>query len=112
MKKVVKKLKKTDSKSKTIKGKKKSTLSALKKKKPPVSENTNVSDVNNPSHRFGHRKLNIIENFPEHSGSKVHLQESAVNNMANSDRIKRTNSSNRKVITGATIGKTGRIIVK
>jgi len=85
------------------------TKKTSSKSKPAKSKPLND---NNPAHSPGHRKLNIIDNFPEHSGAKVHIQESAVNNLANVDKMKRVNSKNRRIITGAALGKTGRIVIK
>lgn len=78
------------------------TKSKLKKKPPSA-------DI---AHRPGHRRLNKSDEFAKHNGPKVHLQESAVNALANSDIIKKHNSRHRRIISGAAIGKTGRIIIK
>lgn len=82
------------------------TKQAAKKKKP---EPLFKSEIHDPAHSPAHRKLNISDNYPEHSGAKVHIQESALNNLAN---VKRSHSKNRRIITGAAVGKTGRIIIK
>lgn len=64
------------------------------------------------AHSPGHRKLNKTGTSTEPKGSKVHLQEAAVNNLSNSDIIRKHNSRHRRIISGAAIGKTGRIIIK
>lgn len=91
---------------------KKSRTTASKKTKKNSPKSIIYKPLSNPAQAPGHRKLNILQNFPEHNGEKVHLQESAVNAMANADTMKRKNSKNRKIITGAAVGKTGRIIIK
>lgn len=63
----------------------------------------------NPSKKPGHRTLNLKDNFQERSGPKTHTQESANQYMSRAEQIRRTSRTNRRVITGAAIGKTGRI---
>ena len=63
------------------------------------------------AHSPGHRKLKT-DTSVEPKGPKVHLQKAAVNNMSNSDIIRKHNSRHRRIINGAAIGKTGRIIIK
>jgi hypothetical protein len=65
------------------------------------------------AHSPGHRKINLQNEFSHKSGIKTEPQNaSAQNNMARDNRIKRTNSSHRRIITGAALGKTGRITIK
>lgn len=112
MKNTTKPLRKSHIKSKKRSLSTKKTTSSLKKNKTIPKKVVLKPEVADPAHSYGHRKLNIIENFPENSGPKVLLQESAVNTLSNSDKMRRNNSKNRRIITGATIGKTGRIIIK
>lgn len=76
---------------------------ALANKKPgrmPIAENPD------PAHALGHRRLSVKAS-PK--GKKTRVQdESAENNMARNDRIKRNESNQRRIITGAAVGKTGR----
>lgn len=73
-----------------------------------------VSEIGNPdpAHRPGHRTINVEANFSGKKGAKVHLQDSAVNRMSRSDKIKRTSRTNRRIISGAAVGKTGRIVTE
>lgn len=71
---------------------------------PRILPNTNID----PAHSPGHRKLKRKDQFTDSSGVKTHLQKSAIENMSNSQKIRRTNV-NRRIITGAAVGKTGRI---
>lgn len=91
------------------KSKKSLTKVFTKKTKKGASKILNKPTTPDPAHRPGHRKLNRLDNFTKRSGSKVHIQESAV---ANGDKVRRIHSANRRIVTGATIGKTGRIIIK
>lgn len=107
MKKTLKKVNKKIVKSK------KETLQSIKTKSNIVKKNILFkTEQIDPAHSYGHRKMNLNENLPKHSGAKVQLQDSAINTLANSDKIRRTNSKNRRIITGATVGKTGRIVIK
>ncbi|AGH94577.1 hypothetical protein [Pseudobdellovibrio exovorus] len=65
-----------------------------------------------PSKKPGHRTLNLKDNFQERSGAKTHTQESANQYMSRAEQIRRTSRTNRRVITGAAIGKTGRIVTE
>lgn len=113
---ILKSLKKTSANTKkkiSKKNIKKASGRTSVKKPQAVSEKPafrpKPSDV---AHSPGHRKLNKMNIFSEPKGPKVHLQEAAVNNMSNSDIIRKHNSRHRRIISGAAIGKTGRIIIK
>lgn len=66
------------------------------------------------AHSPGHRKLGDKNKKPmkENGWKKNQLQESAINTAANSDIIRKHNSRHRRIISGAAIGKTGRIVIK
>lgn len=65
------------------------------------------------AHSPGHKRMNKIDKFSiPKDGAKVLLQESAVNNLSNSDIIRKHNSRHRRIISGAAVGKTGRITIK
>ncbi len=69
--------------------------------------------ASDPAHMPGHRKMNIKEKFETPTGSKNQAQNaSALNNMSRADRVKRTSSTNRRIITGAAVGKTGQVVIK
>lgn len=88
----------------------------VKKKLKKIAKKTFVkprpSKLIDLAHSPGHKKINRLDSFTDPSGVKVHIQESAINNMANSDKIRRINSKHRRIITGDAIGKTGRIVIK
>ena len=65
-----------------------------------------------PAHMPGHRKMNLKEQFQK-GGSKTRPQnDSARNHMTRENNFKRTSAANRRIITGAAVGKTGRISIK
>jgi hypothetical protein len=93
-----------------------SKKSLLNKKKPKdIKDSVPHSsfihkESEDKAHSPGHRKLNVKDSFVENGGHvKSYQQEAAVNNMSNSNRMRRHTSAQRRVITGAAIGKTGRI---
>lgn len=65
-----------------------------------------------PAHSPGHKKMQKTDKFTEHSRGNVHMQEAAANTVSKSEIIRKQNSRHRRIITGAAMGKTGRIIIK
>lgn len=97
-------------KSKTNSAKKTATR---KRKKSAAPKSEFISpQQQSPAHSPGHRKVNILDNFTDKHGTKVHLQDSAVNQMTRADQIRRTSKTNRRIISGAAVGKTGRIVTE
>lgn len=115
-KKILKSLKKTSGKAKKTtrkKVRKKISTKASTKKRVTASKKPLVKpQLPDIAHSPGHRRLNKLDKFTEPKGPKVQLQEAAINNLSNSDIIKKHNSRHRRIINGAAIGKTGRIIIK
>jgi hypothetical protein len=109
----MKKKTKTSRKNAVIK-KAKAFLSRKKSKKTSAyrkTESQNLADslymktTKDPAHSPGHRKMNLKENSQaEKRGPK--------NRMTRADRVKRTSATNRRIITGAALGKTGQIVFK
>ena len=90
----------------------KSKVKAKQEKLPAESLYINTSF--DPAHSPGHRKMNLKDQLKKENASaqKTHPQnDSALNNMSPSVVIKR-NSVHRKIITGATLGKTGQMAKK
>ncbi len=90
-----------------VKGKKASPgrayKNALKTKK---STRLTIADEADPAHAPGHRNLKIKTGK---GGKKNRAQdESSLNNMTGNARIAKTESNQRRLITGAALGKTGR----
>lgn len=113
--KLTKSKKKTKSKGLSLKKTKVSAKksSALAKKTSIKTKSSSLVKKSDLSKAPGHRRLNIKSNYPKHSGHKTELQESATNYMSKADQMRRANSKNRRIITGATVGnKTGRIVYK
>lgn len=81
-------------------------------KAPPESLYMNVHP--DPAHSPGHRTMNLKKQFKkEHTGPKTQPQnESARNHMTRAAGFKRTAATNRRIITGAAVGKTGQIVIK
>ncbi len=102
-KKSVKSTAKTTLKKKSVKPAKKLEL------KPKVPVKPLAPD---PAHSPGHKKMQKIDKFTEHSRGNVHMQEAAANTVSKSEIIRKQNSRHRRIITGAAVGKTGRIIIK
>ncbi len=107
----------TSTQSKVTKSKK-ATAKRAKTNAKPIEKKTGNGPAFNlekkdVAHSPGHRKMNIQKEFSHKSGMKTEPQnESAMNYMARNDSIKRTTSSQRRVITGAALGKTGRVTIK
>ena len=78
----------------------KDALAAKKSSRMPLIQNED------PAHSPGHRKLKIKTSAK--SKKTKPQNESAENNMARNNRIQQTESNQRRVITGAALGKTGR----
>ncbi len=63
------------------------------------------------AHQPGHRKMKIA-GIEEATSQKTRIQESALIALNKSDLVRRNTSKNRRIITGAALGKTGRIAIK
>lgn len=103
-----KKTKKKASKKASKKVTKKVAKSASKKVTKKVAKKAIAADK---AHQPGHRKMKIA-GIGEATSDKTRIQESALNNLTKGDLVRRKNSNNRRIITGAALGKTGRITVK
>lgn len=120
VKKKSKALKKSSSKTKMLaknKGRRKiSTKGSAKKSKKvlvkPIVKPAIKSKTSDLAHSPGHKKLNKTDQFTDPRGQKDHLQQSAINNLSNADIIRKHNSRHRRIISGAAVGKTGRITIK
>lgn len=111
--KIIKKTRGKSSVKATAKAKSVKKAATRKRKKSVAPKSEFISpQKQSPAHSPGHRKVNILDNFTEKHGSKVHLQDSAVNQMTRADQIRRTSRTNRRVISGAAVGKTGRIVTE
>ena len=98
------------SKKKTSTREKKNTKAVQPMVAKPNSFNLIELD---PVHSPGHRKMNLKSKFDEARGVKLSSQNvSTIKNIAASNRVQRIFTRNRRVITGATLGKTGRITIK
>lgn len=96
---------KTKTKTKT---KKKVTKKSAKKAAKKVTGK--VAKKPDKAHQPGHQKMKI-SGIGENNAEKTRVQESAVNALTKADIVRR-NSKNRRIITGAALGKTGRITIK
>lgn len=83
-----------------------------KASEPKEAHSLFMSAPQDPAHSPGHRKMNIKDNFASTTGSKTQTQGSAAKHLARADKIKQTSATNRRIITGAAIGKTGQITIK
>ncbi len=95
----------------------KKTTSPREKKNTPIIQPQKsalfTTTEKDPAHSPGHRKMNLKDKFAQTSGVKNQPQNmSAVNNMSRADLIQRQSGTNRRIITGAAMGKTGRITIK
>lgn len=97
---VIKKAKTFLSRKKT-----KKVSAALKPTSTALADSLYMNAVSDPAHSPGHRKMNLKENSrAEKRGPK--------NRMTRADRVQRTSATNRRIITGAALGKTGQIVFK
>ncbi len=90
------------------KSKKKAAKKAAKKVTKKVARKTVKADK---AHQPGHRKMKIA-GIEEATSQKTKIQESALIALNKSDLVRRNTSKNRRIITGAALGKTGRITIK
>lgn len=72
-----------------------------------VAKKVPAADI---SHSPGHRKMNRTDTFPTYS-MKNKAQEATLN-LTRGDIVRKRNSKNRRIVTGAAFGKTGRITIK
>lgn len=94
---------------------KKTTAKAKKiprAKASALAESLYIGAGSDPAHAAGHKKMNIRDQFKKAGYKNKAQDEHSLNHMAASDKIKRTSSTNRRIITGAAIGKTGQIVIK
>ena len=96
---VIKKAKAFLSRKKTKKA------SARKPASASLADSLYMNAASDPAHSPGHRKMNLKENSrAEKRGPK--------NRMTRADKVQRTSATNRRIITGAALGKTGQIVFK
>ena len=63
-----------------------------------------------PAHNYEHKKMNLKKNYKTHSSHKVVQQDRDVaNNVSRSDQIQKHESQQRRIISGASINKKGRL---
>lgn len=86
----------------------KATKKVAKKVARNVARKTVKADK---AHQPGHRKMKIA-GIEEPTSQKTRIQESALIALNKSDLVRRNTSKNRRIITGAALGKTGRITIK
>lgn len=98
-------------KKKAKTSRKKAVIKKVRKSAKPKSssessaESLYMKTSSDPAHSPGHRKMNLKENAQaEIKGAKTQ--------MTRADKIKRTSAMNRRIITGAALGKTGQIVFK
>lgn len=100
-------------KKKSLLQKAKAILTKKKDKSGELADSQFMNADSDPAHMPGHRKMKLKDKFAKHTGSKNHAQdESSLNNMTRSAQIKRTSGTNRRIITGAAVGKTGQVVIK
>ena len=109
-KKVVKILKKRSPKNKPTR-KISAKNSKTKTDKISVKKSTFKPVPKDPAHSLGHKKLGKNNKISESQRHKIHLPV-ATDKVSNSEIIRKHNSRHRRIITGAAIGKTGRIVIK
>lgn len=100
-------LSKTKKKTKK-KATKKAAKRAAKKTAKKIPKKTVKADK---AHQPGHRKMKIA-GINEATAEKTRLQPPAMDTVTRADIIRRRNSKHRRIITGAALGKTGRITIK
>lgn len=79
-------------------------MSSKEEVRMAIPEKQSPSSTQSPN---AGNKGKITEAAHSHGGKSQPQNESAMNRMANSDQIHRTESPQRKIITGAALGKTG-----
>ena len=87
---------------------KKVAKKATKKVVKKAAKKTAVADK---AHQPGHRKMKI-EGLDEALTNRNAIRDSTEVDLSKTDFNKRKTSKNRRIITGAAIGKTGRITIK
>ncbi len=96
----------TKSISKTI------TTPQKRNKSYALADSAYIHSDSDPAHAPGHKKMNLRNQFEKTGQKNTSQNAQALNNMSASSKIKRTSSTNRRIITGAAIGKTGQIVIK
>jgi len=93
-------------KAKAFLSPKKTKKSAAKKSSSEgLADSLYMNTSSDPAHSPGHRKMNLKENsLIEKKGPNT--------TMTRADKIKRTSATNRRIITGAALGKTGQVVFK
>lgn len=91
-------------KAKAFLSRKKSKKKVTTRKSAVVADSLYMISSSDPAHSPGHRTMDLKKN----SRSEI---KGPPNTMTKADRIKRT-ATNRRVITGAALGKTGQITIK
>lgn len=107
MKKKVKPRQSTKAKKKasTTTARKKVTKASTKFRKPEINDSIYMSNATDPAHSPGHRKMNLKDSsYPQKQAPQTR--------MTKADKIQRTSATNRRIITGAALGKTGQITLK
>lgn len=92
-------------KSKTTTTRKKRAKVGVKSRMPELADSIYMSSATDPAHSPGHRKMNLKDG--------AHAQKRGPQTrMTKADKIQRTSATNRRIITGAALGKTGQITLK
>lgn len=91
---------------------KKNTSSTDRRKSYALAESEFIASGADPAHAPGHKKMNLRSQFDKTGHKSTPQNGRALNNMSAANKIKRTSATNRRIITGAAVGKTGQIVIK
>lgn len=106
-------MKKKPNRKNTVIKKAKAFLSRKKTKKTAtrrassknLAESVYMSPHSDPAHSPGHRKMNL-------KADSKKIKKGSTSRITRADKIQRTSATNRRIITGAALGKTGQIVFK
>lgn len=106
----------TVKKKATAKSKKRPTNKAKASSKRKVKSSAkltsaSIENISNPAHSYGHRKMNLKKDFDLDTSAKTHTRNlSATNNVTRADIVARQESPQRRIISGASLNKKGRLV--
>lgn len=104
--------KKTSAKNKKSKATKSSTTLSKQNKARAALKKAAIlmENVENPAHSYGHKKMNLKKDFVLSTNAKTYSQNlSATNNVTRGDIVARQESPQRRIISGASLNKKGRL---
>ena len=94
----------------SIFGGKKSLSTRAKKTKRHDEHDEQDANFASPAHSYKHKKMNLKKEFKDGNSTKTLKQDqSAANNMPRSESVRRHESPQRQIISGASINKKGRL---